>query len=171
MSIRHSTKLAGALIAGAVLAMGGPAFAANHGHETVTDVIPEAPGAAMPVPAVPFWSADAAAPTPATAPAAMTAPDTAIPATQHQRLGASGEVAGLVRQADTALKARHTAAAGERLERAETALLNARTDGLRGYRIQLQDISAARGALATGNLGAAQRDVAQLMQTLDHPAA
>ncbi|MBR0641755.1 hypothetical protein [Plastoroseomonas hellenica] len=164
MFIRHSARLAAALIAGATLAMGGPAFAARNAHETVTEVIPQAPGAATPVPAFPLWSADGAAPPAAVVPAAT------IPAAP-QRLGASGAVAGLVRQADAALKARHTAAAGERLEQAETALLNARTDGLRGYRIQVQDISAARGALATGNLGAAQREVAQLMQTLDHPAA
>lgn len=170
MVFRHSTKLAGALVAGAILAMGGPAFAAKHGHETVTEVIPVAPGAAIPTPAFPLVAEDGAASAAAMVPAATTAPATVMPA-QPQRLRASDEVAGFVRQADAALKARHAVEARDRLEHAETALLNARADGERGYHAQVQDISAARGALAAGDLGTAQRDVGHLLQMFEHPTA
>jgi hypothetical protein len=166
MVFRHSTKLAGALLAGAILAMGGPAFAAKHGHETVTDVIPVAPGAAIPKPAFPLAVEDGATTAAAMAPAA-----TVTPAVQPQHLRASDAVAGFVHQADAALKARHAAEARDRLEQAETALLNARTDGERGYRVQVQDIAAARGALAAGDLGTAQRDVGSLLRMFGHPTA
>lgn len=171
MLIRHSTKLAGALLAGVFLAAGGPAFAANaHGHETVTDVIPVAPGAAIPTPAFSLVPEDGVPSAAAVAPAALTAPASVTPA-QPQRLRVSDEVAGFVRQADAALKARHSAEARDRLEHAETALLNARTDGERGYRAQVQDIAAARGALAAGDLGTAQRNVGSLLQMFGHPSA
>lgn len=171
MAIRHSTKLAGALAVGAILALGGPAFAADsHGHETVTDVIPVAPGAAIPQPAFSLVPEDGATSAAAMLPAAVTAPATVTPA-QPQRLRVSEEVAGFVRQADAALKARHAAEARDRLEHAETALLNARTDGEHGYRTQVQDIAAARGALAAGDLGSAQRDVGSLLQMVERPSA
>jgi hypothetical protein len=147
----------GALVAGVMLAAGGPAFAERGGTGENPNVIPVQPETTL----VP----NQAQPAPMR-PAAMT--PQAAPARRHaDRRAEPADVPTLVRQADAALKARRPAEARDLLEQAETMLLNARTDGEQGFHIQVRDVSAARGALASGNAGAAQRGIAQMIQALD----
>ncbi|WP_439598437.1 hypothetical protein [Falsiroseomonas sp.] len=98
----------------------------------------------------------AAAVTPAPMAAPASTPAEPVPAQLH----------GLLTQADQALAANRMELARNKLEQAETLLLNARAEGERGEVVPVRDIAAARAQIAMNNRGAAQREVIQLLRTL-----
>jgi hypothetical protein len=93
---------------------------------------------------------------PAPPPAAPAA--AARPAPAHAA-APPGAVA-LLDQAARALQAREFSTARDRLERAETLLLNARRDGESGFAAPVGDIASARAAVARRDASAAQTSVA-----------
>jgi hypothetical protein len=155
MSNIHARIARGALIAGAVLVAAGPAFAERRGHMDNPNVVEVQPQTTL-VPNTPDAAAPAASP--------VAAPQAAAP---HQVTAAApAGLSALLHQANMALKARHPAVARDRLEQAETRLLNARADGEQGFRIQVQDIAAARGALAGGDTAGAEREIGRILQAM-----
>ncbi|MBR0657137.1 hypothetical protein [Plastoroseomonas arctica] len=77
------------------------------------------------------------------------------------------QLRGLLREADAAIGQNRLAVARERLEQAETTLLNARTDGEQGFRGPVREIASARAALGLGNRGIAQQELGRAVQSLD----
>lgn len=76
-------------------------------------------------------------------------------------------VDAMLQEARDALRSNHPDVARNRLERAETALLNARAGGEHAFRDPIRDIAGARAALARGHHDAAEHDLGSAMRSLD----
>lgn len=98
----------------------------------------------------------------------MVVPAVAAPRAPHARL--PDTVAPLLHEASASLQARRAADAENRLEQAETQILNVRANGEHGFGPVTREISAARGALSAGNTGAAQLAIGRVLQMIERPA-
>ena len=93
----------------------------------------------------------------------------AAPAAPHAAAGQvqTGPALTLLQDADSSLQAKKIAAARDKLELAETTLLNDRSRGEHGFAKVVSDVAAARNALDNRNPEAARLAIGQAITKLN----
>ncbi|MBE9605309.1 hypothetical protein IAI18_10560 [Acetobacteraceae bacterium H6797] len=153
MSTRSTTTRFALLAAGWIAAAGVAAPVLSQTAFAQTDSTPSA----------------VTAPAPTSPPAVATAPMHVHPhhAVRVAARVPTGPALSLLQEADTALQAKKFSEARDKLEQAETSLLNDRSRGEHGFAQVVSDVASARNALGNRNPEAARLAIGQAISKLN----